>query len=71
MLEPDKGWRRSQLTDEDSNVFHKALPYDVNGCGKQELIVGLVNSIASYEVTLIQLASIVGRAQDQISAAAL
>ncbi len=39
VLQPNMHWGRTELTDADSNVFHKALPHDVDGDGKQELVV--------------------------------
>ena len=39
VLRPDRNWERTELTDSGSNVVHKALPYDVDGDGQNELVV--------------------------------
>jgi len=39
VVRPDRNWERVELTDSGSNVVHKALPYDVDGDGQNELVV--------------------------------
>ena len=39
ILSPEHKWTCAAITDPDSNVVHKALPYDVDGDGRNELVV--------------------------------